>query len=102
MNTARGIEADFAKVGNQVARPTINILFFYNFSQPLHARRTFFGIHFQSVTDGVGGSFNVVRIDQNSIAQLTRCPGEAAEDQYSLIVIARSDKLLGHEIHSVM
>ena len=43
-----------------------------------------------------------VRVDDQRLFELSRGPGEAAQDQGTLLVLSRRDVLLGHEIHTVV
>src|SRR5690349_7227439 len=52
--------------------------------------------------DGAGQLLDVIRIHEQGIGELQSGSGEGAEDQDAVIIITRSDKLLGDEIHSVV
>src|SRR5258708_35374146 len=52
--------------------------------------------------DGAGQLLDVVRIDEQSIGELQRRAREGAKDEDALIILTRSDKLLGDEIHAVV
>ena len=44
----------------------------------------------------------VVRIDNERLGQLTRRTGKAAQQQHSVLVVARRHELLGHQVHAVV
>src|SRR6202030_3227696 len=102
LGLSRRVEADLAKLGNQVCSPAIDVLLLDHFAQALHAGGPFFGFHLQGEADRLSGAFDVVRIHQNSVAQLARGSGKTAEHQHSLFVIASRDELLGHQVHAIV
>src|SRR5579864_3617428 len=54
------------------------------------------------MADRVSGAFDVIRIDEHRIEQLTSCASEPAKNQNSLLVMARSDKFLGNQVHAIV
>jgi hypothetical protein len=44
----------------------------------------------------------VVGIDDERLRELARGAGEARQDQHTLLVVARGNEFLGHEVHAVM
>ena len=50
----------------------------------------------------IGGLLDVVRVDDQRLGHLARGAGEAAQDQHALLVVARGDELLAHQVHAVV
>ena len=49
-----------------------------------------------------GGLGDVEWVDEQGLHELTRRAGEGAEDQHTILVVARRDELLGDEVHPVV
>ena len=96
------VQADLAKFGDQVARPAIDIVFFYDAPHALDAKLLVLRLHLDRDPNCLGGLFDVVRIHQQSIAQLARRAGELAQDQHSALVPASCEKFLRDQVHAVM
>jgi transcriptional regulator GlxA family with amidase domain len=58
--------------------------------------------HGQRLVQRVGRLLDVVRVDQQRLGQLARRAGEPAQDQHALLVVARRDELLAHQVHAVV
>jgi len=53
-----------------------------------HARPPFRAFHLQRLADGVGQLLGVVGVDDESVGQLARRPGEGAQDKHTIVVIS--------------
>jgi len=95
------IETNPTEFGNQVSCPSINVLLFDHLAQTLHASGSFFRLHLQGVTNGLGGLFHVIRIHQHGIAQFTSGTGEAA-NPLSAFAFAALGGWLGTEVFSLV
>ena len=60
------------------------------------------GRHRGGPVQRIGRLFDVVRIDDQRFGQLACGAGEAAEDQHAVLVVARGDELLAHQVHAVV
>jgi len=58
------------------------------------------GGHAEGPRNCGAGFFQVVGIDHQRFRQLARGAGELAQNQHAPLVIARSRKFLGHQVHS--
>ena len=58
--------------------------------------------HFEPLHDRLGHPFDIVRIDQDRLAEFVRGAGKARQDRHAGIVgILRGEILLDHEVHAV-
>ena len=49
-----------------------------------------------------GALLDVVRVDDQRLGQLARRAGELRQHQHALLVVARGDELLRHQVHAVV
>ena len=96
------LKADFSQSAQDAGGPAIDVELEDLAAHELHALSAFIARHLKAAVHGIGNAGGVVRIDEEGIAQLDGCAGEAAEDQDALFIFAGGDVLLGDEVHAVM
>jgi len=77
-------------------------MFAYRVSHALHPPGLLLFGHLQRPMDGISELRNVIGIDQQRVREFVRCACKSAEDQHSLLVLARGYVFLGHQIHSIV
>ena len=71
-------------------------------AHPLHPHAPFATIHLQTLMDGLGYAFNVIRVHHQRIQQLGGRARELAQHQHTILVIACGNILLGYQIHPIV
>src|SRR5713226_10102759 len=90
------------QIVQQQPRPPIDVVLANGLAHPHHSRSPLLRGHGHRRSYGIGHAVDVVRVDEQRIAELGGGTGELAQDQDSVIVVADGDELLGHEVHPVM
>src|SRR5712691_828525 len=90
------------QIVQQQPRPPIDVVLANGLAHPHHSRSPLLRGHGHRRSYGIGHAVDVVRVDEQGIAELGGGAGELAQDQGSVIVVADGDELLGHEVHPVM
>jgi len=99
----RGVRRlQFREFFDQVARPTVDVVFAHGRSHPFHAGLLFGGVHLEGEPDGLGQLFGVIGIHDQRIPQLAGSPREPAQDQDPTLVVPRRHEFLGHQVHPVV
>ena len=82
--------------------PAEDVELAHRHAQARHALALLGRGHRRRAMQRIGGLFDVVRVHDQRLGQLARGAGEAAEDQHALLVVARGDELLAHQVHAVV
>src|SRR5207253_2064085 len=84
------------------ACPAIDIELLYQPPHAAHAHALLVGGHGQCPIQRVRALLAVIRIDEQRVVQLARRARELRQHQHALLVVARSDELLGDQVHAVV
>src|SRR5215467_3182742 len=67
-----------------------------------HAPALLVGRHEKRLLDCTANRVRLIGVYKEGLGELARCSGECRQYQYTLVIIACGNELLGHEIHPVM
>src|SRR6266581_9607464 len=93
---------DPRQIVQQQAGPPINVVLPHGLAHPRHPRAPLLRGHGHRGPDGVGHAIDVIRVDEQGIAELGGGARELAQDQRPVLVVAHRDELLGHQVHPVV
>ena len=96
------VDSNFRKLGDQVPRPAIDVVFLDDVPHAPHARLAFVCVHFKRHADCVRHLIGIVGVDDQRIAQFAGRARELAQDERAFFVLARGHEFLGHQIHAVV
>ena len=91
-----------ARIGQHPPGPAVDVVLAHGHAQARHALALLGRRHLQRLLDGVGALLDVVRIDDQGLGEFARRPGEAAQDEHPLLVVARRHEFLADEVHAVV
>src|SRR4051812_36425423 len=94
--------AHASRVEQHAARPAVDVELLHEVAHAAHARALLVGGHGERHLHRRRALLDVVGIDDQRLGQLARGAGELRQDQYALLVVARGDEFLGHQVHAVV
>ena len=80
----------------------VDVVFHQMAPHPLHTRAPLCAAHLESLMNGLRNAGYVIGIDYQGISQFNRSASELAQHEHAVFVVARSQKFLGHQVHSVV
>src|SRR5207245_3977075 len=94
--------AQARRIEQHRSRPAVDIGFLDEPAHAAHAYALLVRGHGERTEDGMRALLAVVRVDQQRVVKLARGSRELRQHQHTLLVVARGDELLGHQVHAVV
>src|SRR5439155_19032882 len=94
--------AQARRIEQHRSRPAVDIGFLDEPAHAAHAYTLLVGGHGERTEDGMRALLAVVRVDQQRVVKLARGSRELRQHQHTLLVVARGDELLGHQVHAIV
>src|SRR5262245_1954980 len=82
-----GLAGQARELAEQETGPAVDVVLAHGLAHPRHTAPTLAGRHLDGAADRLGHLVDVVRIDQDGIAQLPGGAGEPAQDQHAVAVV---------------
>src|SRR6185436_8610079 len=82
--------------------PAVDVELLHHAAHAAHARALLFRRHGEREVHGGGALLDVVRVDDQRLGEVARRAGELRKQQHALLVVARGDELLRHQVHAVV
>src|SRR3989338_4680512 len=93
---------DRGSIEQHAARPAKDVELGYQSAHQAHAVALFGIRHGQRQMQGGSALVGIVRVDNQCLRQLAGSAGELGKNQRAALVVARSDKFLGDQVHAVV